>query len=813
MISLKASNIKEFISNLLLHVEIGVLFEDEDGIIQYTNPKLHEVLSIPIPPEVMVGMNCMETAIQSKNFWADPDVFIHRINEINDRAEVVKGEELITADGRFIIRDYVPLKEEGLVKGRLWIYRDISDQRNAEFSLKSTMNSIKDVVWSIDLAQNRFLYLSPSASTVFRLPVDEMYRDASVWKTCLSTSDAERLDLEFKHLLEDEQKTQAELVLKYIHPEHQISWIRVSAKKILNANGIPYRLDGLVTDVTEEIRSKLELQSSRFQLEGITNTLLNYINTGNSRKSLPLLLDNILELTGSQYGFMGEILFDDNGSPYLKSHAITDIAWSEETRRYYQAYVEEGIEFRNLNTLFGVTLKDQVVVISNDPKNDPRSGGLPHGHPPMSSYIGIPFFKNEEIIGMLGLANRPGGYTEEIADQLKPILVTASSIIENYRHELDRKRIQIEVAESEQRWRLAIEGTQEGIWDLDFKNKKMFFSEYCDALFGEKINVEQGFSSILDKIAPRDQVQLKRLYTIIQSGKMNGSVINGEIEVFREKQSSVWLQWRGAILRDDQQNVVRITGSLTDISKKKQAEEEISKALLKQENLNQLRSRFVTMASHEFKSPLTTIQTSSDLIDMVLVNDHLAEHQKVSKYTQRIRTQVRRLNNILNDILVLGRLEAQQMPLKSEWIDLSLLMKDLLDQITHMSDDTRTLEIVNKAKNTQFWADYNLIMHLLLNLISNAFKYSVDAPAPILRLNSNKDWMLFEVQDFGIGMSELDMSNMFSPFYRSERVENTKGYGLGLVLVKEIVDLHKGMIEVNSELGKGSSICIKIPMR
>lgn len=812
MISLYSSDIKDFISTVVLKDELGVLFVDEHGSIQYTNPKLHQLLSISSPPELLIGRNFIQTAQGFKNSWSDPDRYIDLMEKNMQRGEPVKAEVLLTQNGHYLVCDYTPFNEAGQFKGHLWIFRNSPDQPNIGVALKRIMKSIKDAVWSLDILQNRFLYLSPSASSIFMLPVDDMYQNADAWKTFLTPSDAQRLDQEIRDLLQNHLKIETELVLNFIHPENTISWIRVSAKKILDSKGNPYRLDGIIKDITEETNSKNQLQLSQYQLEGITATLLNYINTGDSRKSLPHLLDNIIQITNSEYGFLGEILYDESGLPYLKTHAITDIAWNDETREYYQAYVHKGIEFRNLDTLFGETLRNHVVVLSNDPQNDPRSGGLPHGHPPMHNYIGIPIFKNDQIIGMLGLANREGGFTEELAEQIKPTLVTASAIIENHRHEQDRKRIQNEVVESEQRWRLAIEGTQEGIWDLDFKNKKIFFSDYCNTLFGSKLDIEQGFQSIFNKISPRDQFQLKRLYISILNCQFKDSVMSGELEVVTDDRTTRWLQWRGALLCDDQTTIIRMTGSLTDISKKKQADVEISNDLQKQENLNESRSRFVTMASHEFKSPLTTIQTSSDLIDMVLANDISTEYDKVSKYTLRIRTQVRRLNNILNDILVLGRLEAKQMPLKPEWIDLNTFLEDISDQVSHMAYDDRTLQLQNKSHRNMFWADYNLAMHLFLNLISNAFKYSPGTPSPILHISNSEHWMHFEIQDFGVGMTELDKMNIFSPFYRSERVENIKGYGLGLVLVKEIIDLHKGSIEVKSEVDSGTRITIQIPL-
>ena len=99
---------------------------------------------------------------------------------------------------------------------------------------------------------------------------------------------------------------------------------------------------------------------------------------------------DILELTGCEYGFVGEVLTDEDGAPYLKTHAVTDIAWNDETRAWYEQYKDEGLEFDNPDTLFGRTLTSGQALLSNDPQNDPRRGTLPGGHPPLDCYLGLP---------------------------------------------------------------------------------------------------------------------------------------------------------------------------------------------------------------------------------------------------------------------------------------------------------------------------------------------------------------------------------------------------------------------------------------
>jgi GAF domain-containing protein len=172
---------------------------------------------------------------------------------------------------------------------------------------------------------------------------------------------------------------------------------------------------------------------------GLDNYLLLslLVNTHTKRlKGLPpreifsFLLHHLLVLTNSEYGFIGDIVYPKDGDPYLKTWAITDIAWSEDIKKYYDENIKEGLEFRALDTLFGSAILTKAPVISNNPISDPRAGNRrPDGHPDLNCFLGLPIFYEDKMIGMVGLANRPEGYPEGIIDYLDPFVTTAGSLL------------------------------------------------------------------------------------------------------------------------------------------------------------------------------------------------------------------------------------------------------------------------------------------------------------------------------------------------------------------------------------------------
>ena len=200
-------------------------------------------------------------------------------------------------------------------------------------------------------------------------------------------------------------------------------------------------------DVSALVASEDELRQQNGLLSLISESQARFAREGASREWWTYVLQQLLALTGSEYGFIGETGVDAEGK-FLRTKSITNIAWDDATRAFYEANAPAGLYFRNLKTLFGVSIDQETRVIANEVASDPRAGGRPHGHPPLLTYAGLPLRDNERMIGMVGLANRPGGYHDDILDPLEPVLVFLGSILKTLRLEDDRMAFvrQLEVA-------------------------------------------------------------------------------------------------------------------------------------------------------------------------------------------------------------------------------------------------------------------------------------------------------------------------------------------------------------------------------
>jgi PAS domain S-box-containing protein len=169
------------------------------------------------------------------------------------------------------------------------------------------------------------------------------------------------------------------------------------------------------------------------------------------------LLETLLEVSDSEYGFIGEARRTEGGDPYLKSFAISDIAWNEETRRFYDENAPDGMEFFNMKTLFGEVMRTRKPVIANAPARDPRAGGLPPGHPPLDAFLGLPFHFGGEMVGMVGVANRPGGYDQDLIRRIEPFLATCGNIVYVRRARLERQETMQSLRAEERRYRAILE--------------------------------------------------------------------------------------------------------------------------------------------------------------------------------------------------------------------------------------------------------------------------------------------------------------------------------------------------------------------
>lgn len=223
------------------------------------------------------------------------------------------------------------------------------------------------------------------------------------------------------------------------HPSKGLRWCSAEGLPQTQPDG-SVLWHGYVHDVTEARQAAQALERQHRMLDAVRLAQAAYIEADDKRQAFEGLLQAFLSVTDSAYGFVGEVLYDAHDWPYLKTHAITDISWDEHSRRMFVDQMEHGMEFHNLKTLFGHALSTGQTVLSNDPASDPRRGGLPHGHPSMTSFLGIPLAVGDRLIAMVGLSNAPGGYREADVEFLQPLLGTVRQLVLARRAHAERQR-------------------------------------------------------------------------------------------------------------------------------------------------------------------------------------------------------------------------------------------------------------------------------------------------------------------------------------------------------------------------------------
>ena len=239
------------------------------------------------------------------------------------------------------------------------------------------------------------------------------------------------------------------------------------------------------------------------------------------------------------------------------------------------------------------------------------------------------------------------------------------------------------------------------------------------------------------------------------------------------------------------------------------SELELKEALAKEIELGALKTRFISMVSHEFRTPLSTILASAELIN----NYNQTDHPKIKKNTTRISNAVDNLTEILNDLLSLSKLEEGKVAVKPTDFDLYCFVEDLIEQMQVSLKRDQQILFKRVENNFLVRSDAKILKNILFNLFSNAIKYSKEGQTIECRVDQQEKEYTIMVVDQGIGIPQEDQKYLFTRFYRASNVENIQGSGLGLSIAKHYIHLLNGQLTFESQLGKGSTFLINLPIQ
>jgi len=274
-------------------------------------------------------------------------------------------------------------------------------------------------------------------------------------------------------------------------------------------------------------------------------------------------------------------------------------------------------------------------------------------------------------------------------------------------------------------------------------------------------------------------------------------------DLSKEKEAEEHLRRYAAELEDIVEERTRtLKDMLTTVS---EAKDDVSLSLEKEKELNQMKSRFVSMASHEFRTPLSSVQLSAVLIEKYL---HLSDNAQILKHLNKIKAAVASLNSILNDFLSLEKLEAGIVSADNKCFDIVQFAEEITEELQLIAKSNQHIIYQHTGSESQVYLDPNLLRNCLMNLISNAIKYSGEDTFIEFWTEVNEQHYLLTVKDNGIGIPLADQQTLFQPFFRANNTGQIPGTGLGLNIVKRYVGLMNGEILFESKENEGAKFTL-----
>jgi PAS domain S-box-containing protein len=549
-----------------------------------------------------------------------------------------------------------------------------------------------------------------------------------------------------------------------------------------------------------ESTAEQALRASNLLLKALTEAQTEFIQGHEPYLLFDKLLSVLLTLTSSEYGFIGEVLHNPDGSPYLRTNAITNIGWTSELRDFHTREAPRGMEFRNLKTLFGSVMTTGKPVVANLPGVDSRRGGLPEGHPPLRCFLGLPFHSATEMVGMVAIANRPGGYDDEVIAFVQPFLATCCAILQGLRSEKRRHRAEEEMRRSAASFRTLIERSPDAIV-LHRDGKVLFANPAAASLLGHENEEALRGRSVEELVLPGNEFAFAEFSSVgapheAQFRHREGRRVLGEVVTV-------------ALPFDGQPAVASIA---RDITERRQVQEK----LLATERMVSLGTLAAGVA-HEINNPLSYMLSNLRFVDDELTALAEAGETLVGERGKEIRDALRealsgstRVRDIVRDLRTFSRGNDGQ---QGGPVD----VKAVLDSCVNMAWS----EIRHRARLVKDYGDVppvnaneSRLAQLFLNLLVNAAQAiphgNLQANEIRLTTTFEEGQVVVAVKDTGVGIPQENLGRLFDPFFTTKPIG--VGTGLGLSICHGIITAMGGRITVESEPGKGTTFRVFLPV-
>ena len=592
-------------------------------------------------------------------------------------------------------------------------------------------------------------------------------------------------------------------------------WISLDAQPILDPDG---KLRGYLSvhnNITAQKDLEAALQKKHRLLEAVSVCLTDYLSSENLHAAFDNLLKQLLSLTNSHFGFIGEVLFDSSNSPRLKSLSVSNPASDSNSPLLRETDRNQDPEFSDLLTRFGDAITNGESVIQNSPMTDSRRGGRASGRPDWHRFLGIPIVRANRLVGLIGLANCPESYSQKDVQFLQPLVMAIGQLIDTNRRDSQRREMERSLRQTEEWLEETGRVAEIGAWQIDIETMTLRWSSQTHRIHEVPADFIPDVNTAINFYDPEARPIIREA---VARALADGTPWDLELPLTTATGRPRWVRAMGHAVFEDNK-VTRIFGAFNDVTERRRANVEKEKLQVQFAQSQKMESvgRLAGGIAHDFNNMLAVILGHSE---MMTLDETLTAKHRV--HIKAIMTAGRRSAELTQQLLAFARRQ-NAAPQK---VDVNKTLKRMLDLLKKSMGGGIELEWM---PGDDVWAisiDPVQLDQILANLCMNARDAIADSGRILLstrnetlakeqRFRSSElppgDYVVLTVSDNGCGMSESTLQHLFEPFNSTKPVGAGLGPGLGLATVYGIVHQNSGSIDVESDRSIGTTVRIYLP--
>lgn len=792
---------------LLANLQSGVLVENENREILFTNQLFCNMFEIPAPPDALVGFDCSQSAEQSKHLFSDEVGFVSSIDKILKYKKPVYNELIETRSGHFYERDYVPIFIDDQYKGHLWQYKDITERVRYEKLLSENeelnrliMDNAMDAITLAD-TNGIIRYWNPAAAKLFGMSSkDAVGSKISETIIPLRLRDAHDAGMSRFNATGSSKILNIRLELPALHSDGHEFPIE------MYIIGFEQQNEKLFCAFIKDITGRVEAQKvidQQLQLQdlliNISSTYIN-IDLDKVEHTINKSLQELGKFVGSDRAYIFDYDFDANTTS--NTYEWCEIGISPEIDNLQNIpldFMPQWVEKHQQGQPFYIP---DIELLPDEGPESLRGVLEPQG---IKSLITIPMISKSKLIGFVGFDSvlKKHEYSEK---EMKLLSIFAQMLINIF----ERRRKENLLTKQEEKYRNIIANMNLGLLEVMPDETIIFANQsFCD-MSGYTLEDLKGHKTSQFLLFDHDQQMLKDKLKMREEGRSD----NYELAV-KNKQGEVrWWFVSGAPNYNDRNELIGSIGIHLDITNQKKLENELGKAKLQAEEASRAKETFLANMSHEIRTPLNAI------IGMIRELGREDLTPKQNSYVSHSETAARHLLTIVNNILDMSKIEAGELVIDTKEFSLVSVIGNVIS-ILHNRAHEKNLELkynISSDIKPALIGDSGRMRQILINLVGNAIKFTdagkIELLVHVNQTNQYFQQITFEVKDTGIGMSQEFLHKIFNKFSQEEgsAARRFEGTGLGMTITREMIHLMGGSCDIQTEKGKGTNIIFTLTL-